>query len=317
MDGRRWARLAARRENELLRAVLAAPAAVLPAAGPGLGAVASPGVISDPRDLPAGAFAAVVDRTAGDAARLAALVRACRTGGTVAVVARGGESPDATTVTTLLEAAGCDLVRVVPYDLLGASSPWRGRLGPEAAALVAELDAQLASPAVRAAARLLEREVVAALPPAAAARALVVAHRRGTDQAAVREPSPPRGGPAFVRRALALMQDDAVVRFAAFLAAEVQPVLGLAGDFAAWLLDAASADGSGALASGRARAAGRSWYPGLDARRFVEAAAHRMARGVVGTLAAATPGDAALADTFEYPVLQVCNAGLDVCLGGR
>jgi hypothetical protein len=323
MEGRRWARLAARRGAELLRAAVAGPVAVVV---PGR---AGGALVSDPSGLPAGAFDAVADATPPDGrdavpARVAALVRACRPGGTVALIACGGDATaaaDVPTVTTLLDAAGADVVRVVAFDLLGPSSPWRRRLGDDSTAVVAELEAHLAFPAVRIAARLLEREVVAASSPSYAASAVVIGRRRdgepAPEGAAPASLAARLAGPALARRALALAQDDAVVRFAAFLAAEVQPVLAAPFDVARWLLEVAGIDGNGDLAAGRARAAGRSWYPGLDARRFVEAAAHRMARGVVRALAAGAPEQALVADSFEYPVLETCNAALDICLGGR
>jgi len=348
----RAARLADRRAAELLAgaadgATLVAAAAggfPLPACAPGATVVAAPGAdVPGARPDDGGPlgedFAAVVDTTrpeavADDAARIARLVRACRPGGTVALVAVGGPvfAPDGATpglrpagcgaatrtmatAASALAAAGAWIEGAVAFDLTGPLAPWRHALGGDADRVLAELDGHLAARAVRAAVRFLEREVVARLPPEATARTLLVARRVAPGDAG--RPRAVRGDararldePAVTRRVLALLQDDAVVRFAAFLDAEVLSRLDVPFSLPRWLLAASARPGAGDDAAPRAAKAGRAWYPGLDAYRLVQAAGYRIAARTAALLERAAPS-AAIAPTLEYALVEMVNAALD------
>ncbi len=226
--GSRWARLADRRAAELL-ASAAGDGAVIAEVDGGFPCRVRTRTTDTP--APCVVDTARPEEPGDHAARVDALLDACAPGGTIALVACGGtaagDGPLAprtlAAVRAQLSARGYTVARLVPFDVLGPSSPWRLGLGHRADAVLAELDAHLASPSVRVAARLGERHVVAALAPSQAARVLVVAHSDGGGG-----PEPAAGDPqavlhdaAFAAAALRLVHDDAVVRFLAFLDAEL------------------------------------------------------------------------------------------------
>lgn len=337
----RWARLADWRAAELLAAasrggpalVVVSPGGFPPPAAGGPRLAVTPEALAR-----APAVEAVLDTTRpegpGDPApRVAAMVRACRAGGTIAAIACGG-APGAggssaplglARLGALLEDAGCRIVELVPFDLLGPLSPWRLGLGPRAGRVLEELDEHLRHRSVRRAVRLLEREVVATLPPERVGRVLVRAERAPAGEGGVPRPRlAPRmvdpaplsarlAAPALARRVLKLMQEDAVVRFAAFVDAELLSAQATGFDLARYLGAASLEAESAGPARARAERRGRCWYPGLDARRFVEAAAFRLVRRTVETLGAA--GGAGVADTLTYHLLETINAELDRHLG--
>jgi hypothetical protein len=317
----RWGRLADRRAAELLAAGAAEPALVVgaPDGFPVRGA----------RDVadgapPAAPFAAVIDtaRPEGafdDDARLGDLVRACRPGGTLALVAcAGGTTEGARSLVGLvprLAALGCDVVQVVPFDVLGLFSPWRARLGMRRAPALAELETHLASCAVRAAVRFLERHVVAALPPSEAGSVAVLARRRGVGASPAPPPPSPDLEAMLASRVLAdgalhHLRDDAVVRFLAFLDAEVLAPAGVGFDLVDFVARVSAEPGRG-------RAAVRPdepwWTPSLDVQRLLTAASHRLAhRAIVGlgARADAIRDGVRLPDTLEYELIAAFNRGL-------
>jgi hypothetical protein len=314
----RWGRLADRRAAELLAVGAAEPALVVgaPDGFPVRGARAA--VDGAP---PAAVFAAVIDtvRPEGafdDDARLGHLVRACRPGGTLALVAcAGGTTESARSLVGFaprLAALGCDVVRAVPFDLLGLFSPWRARLGTRLETVLAELETYLASPAVRAAVRFLERHVVAALPPSEAGSVAVLARRRAAGEAPAPPPPVPDLEATLASRALAEgalhhLRDDAVVRFAAFLDAEVLAPAGVGFDLVDFIARASAEPGRG-------RAAVRPdepwWTPSLDVQRLLTAASHRLAHRAIARLGArsdAIHDGVGLPDTLEYELIAAFN----------
>jgi hypothetical protein len=122
--------------------------------------------------------------------------------------------------------------------------------------------------------------------------------------------------PETTRRLLALLQHDAVVRFAAFVDAEVVGRLDLPFSLVRWLADASLRPGAGDAAVPRALRANRSWYPGVDAYRLVQAASHRIATRTAALLGKVSVESAAVAPTLEYALVEVVNAMLDRRLTG-
>ncbi len=326
MARRTWAGLADRRATTLLapahvggRALVVAAAAGFPPPALDGATTCAPTALERSDD----SFDTVIDTTrpeepADHGRLLDALVRSCRPDGTIAVIACGGvpaaDGPGAprslALVRTRLAAAGWAPVRVVPFDLLGPLSPWRLGLGGRADRVLAELDAFLRFRSVRAAVRFLERELVAALPCERVGRALVVA-RRGAGAIGGGDPGVTLECPDRARRVLAHLQHDAVVRFAAFLDAEFLVPAGVHFDLARYLVAVSATAGNGDPARARALRERRCWFPGYDARRFVEAVSHRMAQRAVEALAAAAGPTAGLAESFDYALFETCNAALD------
>jgi hypothetical protein len=356
----RAARLADRRAAELLAGaasaaagptlVWAAPGGFPPptrATGGAVTIVAASGVdaaraVADDGGPPGDErYARVIDTTrpeavAGDAVRIARLVRACRPGGTVALVAVGGPvlPPDLrtpcdragpphggatrtlATAAAALAAAGAWVEGAVAFDLVGPFAPWRHALGGDADAVLAELDRHLRARAVRAMARLLDRELVSQLPPESTARAVLVARRvapgdTGGARAVRDDPHDRLDAPATTARLLGLLQDDAVVRFAAFVDAEILGRLDVPFSIVRWLTDASLRPGAGERAAVRARRANREWYPGVDAYRLVQAASHRIATRTAAVLGKVSAESAVVAPTLEYALIEMVNAALD------
>jgi SAM-dependent methyltransferase len=267
--------------------------------------------------FPSGTFAAVVDTTrpedpADHLPFLRELARVCRPGGTVAAIACAGLAVTAgpRTLAILedcLDAVGCDVRRRVPFDVLGTFSPWRLGLGERRERVLAELEGHLAHPAVCAAVHLLEATVVAVLPPDRAGRVAVVARRRAPGAAPPRPAAPeppPRAAlvrPDVAAEALRLMQDDAVVRFAAFLDAELLSRADVGFDLLGYLEEIGRAE------SGELRP--RLWrWPGLEAYRYLGALSHRLARAAVAGLSGGAGPDAGLPATLEYDLVAMFNA---------
>jgi SAM-dependent methyltransferase len=339
----RWGRLVERRAAALLGTASAEPALVVEAAGGfpvarRTGAVtvstrgrARPGAtIAAAAALPfaSGSFAAVVDATrpeagGGDAQPLAELVRVCRPGGTVALVARGGPVPAGgrtwATVRARLVDWGCEIERVVPFDALGPFSPWRCALGTEARRVLSELEDHLRSREVRRAARLLERRIVAALPPEQGGWVFVRARRHGPGRAA----GPARGmrsiagvarSRSFAAAVLRLMRDDAVVRFAAFLDAELLSTGSIPVDLAAYVRRVSLEPQLGRAAAAALLPRRRWWSASFDVQRFLAARGHRMARATIEVLRGhpdGANGGVDLADTLEYDLLALVNRQLE------
>jgi SAM-dependent methyltransferase len=329
---RGWARLADERAAELLGAAVELPALVV-ARPDGFGCPADrgvvvavapggerPGVSCVAAELPfaTATFASVVDTTRpedpGDHEPLVReLLRVCRPGGVVAAVACGGAAATVgprtlPLLTDCLTVGGAEIERLVPFDALGTFSPWRLALGARRDRVLAELEAHLGHPAVREATRLLEEVVVSTLPPEQVGRVFLLA-RRSIGRAEARRGAsvvPPGAGlarPDVGPVALRLLQDDTVIRFAAFLDAELLAPAGTGFDVLRWLEELGAAPG------GELRP--RLWrWPGLEAYRFLGAASHRLARR---TLAALTEGDpdAGVLATLEYDLVAAMNALLE------
>jgi hypothetical protein len=254
------------------------------------------------------------------------LGRACRTGGVVALVA-GGDRPAAApgmpgvrsvpAAEALLATNGSVVECVVPFDLLAPGAPLRRALGAEADRVLAELDGWCAHAGMRALLRFVERELVAALPWTWAGRALLLARRGGGPRvrAAVAADPATLGArlhrPAVAHRVLALVQDDAVVRFLAFVDAELLVPGGVRFDPVRYLLALAAVDGCTGAARARAAARGRTWFPGYDSRRLVEAVAHRMVERTVAAFGAHPGPEADVAASLTYPLLEACHAVLE------
>jgi SAM-dependent methyltransferase len=346
MAGSRRERLVDRRAGRLLARAAEAPALVVEAAGgfpcaadllpaPALraGALgeAAVAVAGEATTLPfaEASFRAVIDTSrpeapADHAAAVREMIRVCRPGGVVAAVACGGGAGAAgrlaprgfASLLGAFAAAGCTPVAVVPFDLLGPSSPWRRRLPDGGAGVLAELDEHLRAGGVRRAFTLVEEEVAALLDPEDTARVLVVA-RRGPAPAWRAQGTAPerlvalRAAPGLRARALELMADDAVVLAAALLS-EILTLADVPFDLATYLREA-SVPAHAALAIGALRGSRRFWSPGLEVRRLHQAASHRLARRAIRALAAATDeaAPARLAETLEYDIVARLHALLE------
>lgn len=314
---RRWAGLAEARARELLETAIGGPALVRETTT-GFGC-RLPHMDGD------GPFAAVVDCARPEepddhARRLATLLGACAPVATVALVACGGDAgalPGAgprslTLVEQTLGAAGFRIARRTPFDLLGLCSPWRRLLGAETRRVMDELDVHLGQPAVRAAVRLVERHVTAALEPSQAARVLVVGVRGDVVQFA--EMPGGLASPALHEAARVLIHDDAVVRCLAFVDAELLALPGVDFDLVGWLRGLAAEPAGEAALRAVLRERQRWWQPGLEAQRFAEAATHRLARSAIEALG---PGPAELpdlGDTLEYDLCAAFGEALDRCI---
>lgn len=308
----RWTRLVEARAAALFAARAESPALVL--VGAGRSPCVGPGalVMAPPADgaLPFAerSFAAVLDMRPPDepCVPVAELARVCRPEGAVLTVT---SSHTRAALADTLAGAGCVVDDTIPFDFLGSGSPWAARLGARAAGVLEELETHLAAGGVCAAATLLEAEVVAHLPPGATASAFVVG-RRGAAR-----PTPARPSvrvrldePEFRAALLRLAQDDAVVRWAAFLDAEVLSPAGVMFDLARYL------DEIGAVSPAELRPGLWRW-PGFETYRFLQAAGHRMAAGTAAALAdAREPASPRLAATLAYDLVETLNALFDRCL---
>jgi hypothetical protein len=314
---RRWASLAEARARELLEGAIGAPALVRETPS-GFGCRL-------PRAEGDGPFAAVVDCARPEepdehAARLATLLGACAPVATVALIACGGDAAalpgpgprSLPLVEETLAAAGFRVIRRTPFDLIGLCSPWRRLLGAETGRVMDELDMHLGQPAVRAAVRLVERHLTAALDPVHAARVLVVGVRGDV----VHFGEAPQGlaSPALRDSARVLIHDDAVVRCLAFLDAELLSLPGVDFDLVAWLRGlAADPEGETALRT-LLRGRRRWWQPDLETQRLGEAASHRLAQRAITALG---PGPMELPDlgeTLEYDLVAAFGGALDRCI---
>jgi hypothetical protein len=314
---RRWAGLAEARARELLERAVGGPAFVRETPT-GFGCRL-------PRLEGDGPFAAVVDCARPEepddhARRLATLLGACAPVATVALVACGGDAaplPGAGPrtlglVEDTLAAAGFRVARRTPFDLLGLCSPWRRLLGGETRRVMEELDVHLGHPAVRAAARLVERHVTASLDPSQAARVLVVGVRG--DVVHFAETPGGLASPALHEAARVLVHDDAVVRCLAFVDAELLSLPGVGFDLVGWLESLAAEPASEAALRALLRERHRWWQAGLEAQRFAEAAAHRLTTSAIAALG---PGPAELPDlgeTLEYDLCVAFGEALDRCI---
>jgi len=343
----RWGRLVERRARDLLGSVRGAPAVVLDVPGgypaprealPDAVVVGAGGrgvVRGGTESLPlrAASSAAVVDTTrpetpADHERRVAELVRVCRPGGTIALVACGGRVASRSvggvrswaSLSGLLARAGCDVVRVVPFDLLGTFSPWRTGLGVRAERVLGELEDHLRVPEVRRAVRFLERRLVAALPVEQAGSVFVVARRRGGAPEPAHAPGAPESASAVVAsRAfgdalLRLARDDAVVRFAAFLDAEIFSPAAVSFDLVRHLAAAAADPVRGETARRALLARRRWWSPRSDVQRLLGAASFRLAHrtmAVLRELPGASVDGVRLPETLEYELLTLFNRRLE------
>jgi hypothetical protein len=364
---RRWDTLMDRRAGELLASAVATPALVLASPGGfplqarrprGLTVLVTPGaecpvagapqVLGRAPGLPftSGSFAAVLDTARPEEPRspesaahaLAELARVCRPGGRIGVVACGGTSSDpgggrgVSVVVESLRRAGCEIERLVPFDVLAPFSPLRPELGPRFESVLEELDEHLRHPGVEAVVRLLDERIVSALPGAAAGRVLVLARVRSAAASAhlwsgggAREIPPGRAASptAFDARVLYAadvmesvlrsIHDDAVTRFAAFLDTEVLPVVPTDFDLATYLADIGTRERNAAAVAAELERRRRRWYPGLEMLRLLTAGAYRMTRATVAALR--EPGERegeSLADTLDYEIFG--SLDLEACL---
>jgi hypothetical protein len=288
-------------------------------------------VRAEPGSLPfaAGTFAGVIDTSRpeepGDhGRRLAELLRVCRPGGTVATIACGGAAGGGRirawpAVRSRLVGDGHAIVRAVPFDLLGARSPWWERLGGREDAVLAELESHLRFRAVRRAVRFLERRLVAALRAEEAASVAVVVRRgppaAGGDApaAGVRDVLASR---SFARGVLRLLRDDAVVRFAAFLDTALLSPAGVPFHLARWVAERA-ADPELAREAWEGLLPRRIWWSTRrDTQRLLAAAGHRLAHRAIAALAT-LPGARAdgvsIPETLEYDLVALFNRELGRC----
>lgn len=315
MRGSRWARLVDGRAGRLLAGAAVEPALVL--APPG----GFPCLL--PASAPSGAAAAsLVDTTRpeepGDhAAQVRQLVQLAGEDAAVVLVACGG--PPAMTagpaprslavVEAALAEVGFGVARRVPFDALGPLSPWRLGLGARRDAVFAELEEHLASPAVRRTARLIERHVVAALPPEAAGRVLVVARRAPVPVPIAVDPAATLTSAALAAALLPLLHDDAVVRWLTFVDVEWLSADTVGFDLVRFLRDLTAPADRRAEIAALLRTQRRWWQPRLEEARLSEAASHRMAQSTIAAVDAAV-GDG-IAATLLYPLVGALNAEID------
>jgi hypothetical protein len=266
--------------------------------------------------------ASIVDTTRpeepGDhAAMVRQLVQLAGEDATVVLVACGG--PPAATpgpaprslavVETALAEMGFAVAQRVPFDVLGPLSPWRLGLGARRDAVFAELEEHLGSPAVRRAARLIERHVVAALPPDTAGRVLVVARRAPVPAPIAVEPAAALASAELGDALLPLLHDDAVVRWLAFVDAEWLSADTVGFDLVRFLRELTAPAGRRADVAALLRTQRRWWQPRLEEARLAEAASHRMAQATIAAVDAAV-GDG-IAGTLLYPLVGAFNAEID------
>ena len=351
--GSRWGQLADRRAAELLASSKGAATLVLAAAGgfpcpvsdcrkttvllvPGAGRQCA--VRAVPGEIPfvSETFTSVIDTTrpeppADHEGRLRELVRVCRPGGTVAVIACGGTAVGASgaaaprsfvEVEEWFWRAGCEIEREVTFDLFAPLSPWRLMLVHRRAQVLEELEEHLHFPRVRRAVRLLERHLVAMLPPSEGGRVFVLARRRHSGRPPkpiVREQSSLSVRSVldtsyFGAGVLRFLQDDAVVRFAAFLDQEVLSAARLPFNLACYIDSAGNKPESAAVAA-RTLLRRRQWrYPGSEVQAFLAASAYRMARQTIAVLQDAPDCvcDAVrLPETLEYELFEAFNREIE------
>jgi len=351
--GSRWGQLADRRAAELLGSSQGARTLVVAATGgfPYQGSqrrgstVLSPLTMSRqgavravPDDIPFSTetFTSVIDTTrpeqpADHGQLLHELVRVCHPGGTIAVIACGGSTAGSSggvaprsfvSVEECLRHAGCDIERVVTFDVFAPLSPWRLMLGERRSAVLGELEEHLRFPRVRRAVRLLERHLVPALPPCDVGRVFVVARRRHPGQPpgpVVLEHSRPSirsvlDAGYFGAAVLRFLQDDAVVRLAAFVDAEVLSAARLPFNLARYI-DAVGSGPDNAAVAARALLRRRRWrHAGLEVQAYLSAATYRMAKRTIDVLQDAPDSvrDAVrLPDTLEYELFEALNAQIE------
>jgi hypothetical protein len=315
MRGSRWARLIDGRAGRLLAAEAVEPALVLAPPGgfpcllPVSGTTdAAPATIVDTtRPEEPGDHRAMVEQLAQLAGDTATVVLVACGGSPAAGV---GPAPRSLTVVeAALAGAGFDLVKRVPFDVLGPLSPWRLGLGARRDAVFAELEEHLTSPAVRRAARLVERHVVAVLPPQSVGRVLVVARRAPVPAPVAVDPNAALAAPAFADAFLPLLHDDAVVRWLAFVDAEWLSADAVGFDLIGFLRDLTAPADRRAEVAVLLRRQRRWWQPRLEEARLAEAASHRLAQATIAAVDAAL-GDG-IAGTLLYPLVGAFNAEID------
>jgi hypothetical protein len=184
-------------------------------------------------------------------------------------------------------------------------------LGERCGEVLGELEEHLRSRRVRTAVRLLERHFVAALAPCHAGRVFVVARRdQGGQRPAViiqEDPHRDLGGliedDAFGGAALRFLQDDAVLRWAAFLDSEIISAVPLPFNLVAYVEEMASRTRNAAMA-GKSLSRRRRWrYPGLEVQAVIAAATYRMTKRTIEALRDAPESVYSvvrLPDTLEY-----------------
>jgi hypothetical protein len=154
------------------------------------------------------------------------------------------------------------------------------------------LDAHLDAPGVRSPGRLVETLVRARRTPEQAGRVLVVGRRAGACP-----PAPSRR--AFDVAIRPLLHDDAVVRWLAFVDAELLAPSGADVDLIGWVRSTASPEVEPLL-----RSRGRWWHHDLEVQRLGEAAAHRLAQRTIAALEGDVPA------TLEYELVSAFNEAI-------
>jgi hypothetical protein len=211
---------------------------------------------------------------------------------------------------------GLEIVRAVPFDLLGTRSPWWARLGTRAEAVVAELESHLRCRQVRRAARFLERHLVAALPPEEVGAVGVVIRRAAPSpcaDSAARDAQDVLASWRFRRSVLRLLADDAVVRFAAFLDTAVLSPAGMPVHLARWVAEVASDPRLERDARQRLLPRRVWWSTRRDAQRLLAAAGHRLAQQTIAALERCPGAPAAgvsIPATLEYELVALFNREL-------
>jgi hypothetical protein len=182
-----------------------------------------------------------------------------------------------------------------------------------------ELESHLRFPAVRRAARFLDRHLVAALPleetgsVALRLRKTLWAGRADPTTSRVRDLLANR---QFARRVLQLLRKDSVVRFAAFLDTAVLSPAGVPMHVGRWLAEVAE-DPELAEDAWAGLLPRRLWWTSRrDVQRVLAAAGHRMAHQIISVLAdhpGASVGGVSIPATLEYDFVALFHRELGHC----
>jgi hypothetical protein len=155
----------------------------------------------------------------------------------------------------------------------------------------------------------VERHVVAALPPESVGRVMVVARRAPVPAPVATDPTVALAAPEFADAFLALLHDDAVVRWLAFVDAEWLSADGVEFDLIGFLRALTAPPERQTEVAALLRRQRRWWQPRLEEARLAEAASHRLAQATIAAVDAAV-GDG-IAGTLLYPLVSAFNTEID------